>query len=137
MPKPTTKQDATPAQEPKRMRVKSIPHGRKTLFWPHALVGKSDTDIRGSAGYVVDWTLPWERAWCAGQEYKLEPAPDDAIPDRIELKQALREIARIKGETPGPPKTVAAQKTENQAAAPEPAKSSVPPVAPPPRKESK
>lgn len=118
------------------MRVRETEGSGKTLFWPANLAGRASAEYRGRAGYVVDWTLPWERDWCKGQEYKLEPAPDDAEPSKITLKQAIKEIQRLNGTVPEPPKTVQKQKAENAAAAPEPDKSEVPPVAPPPKKEN-
>lgn len=134
MAKQPRKSPSKPAQaDPKRMRVKDLPYARKTLFWPASLVGAANRDVRGGGGYVVDWTLPYEREWCAGQEYKLEPAPDDAQPTPITLKQALKEIARIKGEVPEPPKTVQEQKRENAQAAPKPEQAELPTVAPRPQ----
>jgi len=133
MPNPAKKKPAKSPEpaEPKRMRVKP----RKTIFWPAELVGRPDTDVRGTAGYIVDWTLSWERDWCKGHEYKLEPAPDDAVPDEVELKQALREIGKRQGLVEQAPKTVKAQKDENAEAAVD-GMFSAPPVAPAPKKES-
>ncbi len=49
--------------------------------------------IRGGKGYVVDLDAPFEREWCARQEYKLEPAPAKAKPSPIVHPIARQKIA--------------------------------------------
>lgn len=118
--------------DPKRMRVKA----RKTLFWPASLVGRANTDARGVHGYIVDWSLPHERDWCAGQEYKLEPAEDSAIPDPVEMKQAVRFLRSLKPAEP--PKTMPEQLAENDQASAEAAEAEqpdLPGVAPAPKRK--
>jgi hypothetical protein len=62
--------------------------GRWTLNWPVGIADPMDPR-RGPRGYVVDMDAPLERQWCAGQEYKLEPAPKGAKPSPIEHARAL------------------------------------------------
>jgi hypothetical protein len=68
----------------KLMQVK----GRWTLNWPVGVADPMDPR-RGPRGYVVDMDAPLERQWCAGQEYKLEPAPHGAKASPITHARAL------------------------------------------------
>lgn len=64
------------------------------LYFPRTLP-QSDL-LRGGKGYVVNMNAPCEREWCAGQEWKLEPAPEATEADRITNRAALAEIAKAK-----------------------------------------
>jgi hypothetical protein len=88
----------------KLMVVKDGSH----LHWPESLAG-SDNRYRGGTGYVVDMDAPREVAWCAGQAYKLRPAPDGAVASKIDFAPALRALK--------------AEKEKPQAAAQAPVKS--------------
>lgn len=71
--------------------------------------------LRGGRGLVVDMDAPFEREWCAGQEYKLEPAPADAVASPIRHPVARRLLAEWEAahpeavKPPAPPKPAPAK----------------------------
>lgn len=74
-------------------------HGKFILFYPYSF--PENQRFRGSAGYVVDLDAPLEAEWCAGQEYKLEPAPDAKAATPIEHPIAARMIREHQAANPG------------------------------------
>lgn len=84
------------------MELKRVKKGEH-LHWP-TTVADGEKRYRGGEGYVVDMDAALEREWCAGQLYKLEDAPNSALPSEIALPNALgaRKLAEAKHAKPGP-----------------------------------
>lgn len=61
------------------------------LNWPLSI--EQNHPPRGRKGYVVDLDAPLEREWCAGQEYKITPAPEATAANPITHPMAVRQIA--------------------------------------------
>lgn len=101
---------------------------RKALHWPQNIADGPRLNKDGlPRPYVVDWSDPVEREVCKGQEYKLEPAPDDAEPTPITSRPALKAMARMRNEPePEPEKTVADKVAENHEAAKAPEAAELP-----------
>jgi hypothetical protein len=56
------------------------------LTLPHAMWAQSDTNVRAKAGEIVDIDVPGEAELIAGQQYKLQPAPDGSAPTLSAVK---------------------------------------------------
>lgn len=73
------------------MDLRVVKSGR-AYHWP-SNYGKDP--VRGLAGTVIDLDAPKEREWAKGQEHKLEPAPEGAVPTPIKHPVALRAIEAL------------------------------------------
>lgn len=106
------------------------------LTLPMAMWPQSDTNVRAKPGDVIDIDVPGEAELIAGQEYKLQPAPEGATPTASAVKipriaMFLRDAA---AKAPAPPP--AAQAAPAAAPAPqasEPAPEAKPKAGPAPR----
>lgn len=56
------------------------------LTLPMAMWPQSDTNVRAKPGDVIDIDVPGEAELIAGQEYKLQPAPEGATPTASAVK---------------------------------------------------
>lgn len=108
------------------------------LTLPMAMWPQSDTNVRAKPGDVIDIDVPGEAELIAGQEYKLQPAPEGATPTASAVKipriaMFLRDAA---AKAPAPPAAQPAPAAPAAAPAPqaaEPAPEAKPKAGPAPR----